>query len=585
MTVALLLSSGLAAYAQARREKTGSSTSQGRSRDSGEKRQGREAVRQAPAASPRSAEPARQERAKPQPPVQRQAQPSEGRRFGGGAQEHSRQPATTAPNSSPTFGRPRPDTQQPRMQPGQQPGYAPSRVPGRQPESRGRQPGGQNPGSRSAWPAASRPGGNPGGNRGTEIIRTRSGGEIRRGPGGAIREVRTPGGAVIHHAPTGVRRVEVVRPGGTVVVARSHNYGYVQRPLVVHNVTYVQRTYVYRGVPHARVYRPWVWGGATFHIYTPIRYYRPAFYSWIWNPWPRPVYYSWGWAGRPWYGYYGGWFTPYPYYASPAFWLTDYLIATTLENAYEERAAAAAARAYAYDSGQVALTPEVKNAIADEVHRQMEAERAQEASGGQGGSIFDGGSHVFVVSDPLQVDDGGAGCVLTEGDVLQMTGAPPAEARSVTVTVLASKGQDCGKGSRVQLGLNDLIEMQNQMRATVDQGLNELQSRQGQGGLPALPPGTAGATNASFASEVRPDSNAASELNQAAQDADRAEQDVMSQAADASQTVRVALGMTVAEIEQAMGKPREVADVGSKKIYVYRDMKITFVGGRVSDVQ
>src|ERR1035438_2196402 len=53
--------------------------------------------------------------------------------------------------------------------------------------------------------------------------------------------------------------------------------------------------------------------------------------------------------------------------------------------------------------------------------------------------------------------------------------------------VLANKGNDCPKGSTVTVGLADLQEMQNHMRATIDQGLGELHSKQGKGGLPALP--------------------------------------------------------------------------------------------------
>ena len=364
--------------------------------------------------------------------------------------------------------------------------------------------------------------------------------------------------------------------------------GYVQRPLIVRNTTYIQRTYISHGVSYARVYRPRTWGHVSFNVYTPVRYYRPAFYSWAWTPWARPVYYRWGWVGNPWYRYYGGWFTPYPYYTSPMLWLTDYLIANTLEQAYQERmdAGPVAAVNPAYSGGQVALTPEVKQAVADEVHRQLEQARAEQGAPGASQMFSPNGSNIFVVSTPIQVDDGVMGCALTEGDVLQMNGAPPPDATFASVAVLASKGQDCRKGSRVQVALNDLVEMQNQMRATLDQGLNDLQSRQGQEGLPALPAGVTGFTNASFASDVRPDTDVASELNLAAQDSDRLEQDVVNQAADsAGGSVRIAQGMTIPEIEQALGKPTSIADLGQKKIYVYKDMKITFIDGRVADVQ
>jgi hypothetical protein len=168
--------------------------------------------------------------------------------------------------------------------------------------------------------------------------------------------------------------------------------------------------------------------------------------------------------------------------------------------------------------------------------------------------------------------------------VLRMNNPPAPGARSATVEVLASKGNDCRRGSRIQVGLNDLVEMQNQMRATLDQGMNDLQSRQGKDGIPTLPSNMMGATNASFASDVRPDSNAAAELSQAAQEGERAEQEIVSQA-DSAPTVRIVLGMSIAEVEQALGRPREVADLGSKQIYIYPSMKVTFLEGKVTDVQ
>ena len=110
------------------------------------------------------------------------------------------------------------------------------------------------------------------------VTRTSNGGMVRRAPDGQVREVRTPSGAVIRHSPTGVRNVEVVRPGGRVVVARSVG-GYVQRPVVVRGTTYVQRTYIVSGRPVVRVYNPYRWGGLSINIYRPVRYYPMGFYT------------------------------------------------------------------------------------------------------------------------------------------------------------------------------------------------------------------------------------------------------------------------------------------------------------------
>ena len=47
----------------------------------------------------------------------------------------------------------------------------------------------------------------------------------------------------------------------------------------------------------------------------------------------------------------------------------------------------------------------------------------------------------------------------------------------------------------------------------------------------------------------------------------------------------VCLGMTIPEVERALGRPINTVDLGAKKILVYKDLKVTFLDGRVSDVQ
>ena len=49
--------------------------------------------------------------------------------------------------------------------------------------------------------------------------------------------------------------------------------------------------------------------------------------------------------------------------------------------------------------------------------------------------------------------------------------------------------------------------------------------------------------------------------------------------------VKIGLGQTTAQVVAGLGQPDKVVDLGSKKIYIYKDLKITFVDGKVSDVQ
>jgi hypothetical protein len=44
-------------------------------------------------------------------------------------------------------------------------------------------------------------------------------------------------------------------------------------------------------------------------------------------------------------------------------------------------------------------------------------------------------------------------------------------------------------------------------------------------------------------------------------------------------------GMTTDQVEAAMGKPEKKVTLGSKVIYYYKDMKVIFLSGKVSDVQ
>lgn len=53
----------------------------------------------------------------------------------------------------------------------------------------------------------------------------------------------------------------------------------------------------------------------------------------------------------------------------------------------------------------------------------------------------------------------------------------------------------------------------------------------------------------------------------------------------AASTKTVELGQTPEQVESALGKPEKIVNLGAKKIYVYKDMKIVFVDEKVSDVQ
>jgi hypothetical protein len=351
----------------------------------------------------------------------------------------------------------------------------------------------------------------------------------------------------VHHNLNGNRRVSVERPDHSRVFGERGRPGYVQRGYSYHGHDFGRRSYFYHGHEYSRFYRGYGYRGLHLDIYAPGFYYHPAFYGWAWHPWARPIHYGWGWGGAPWYGYYGGFFAPYPVYPSAAFWLTDYLVAQNLQAAYAaHQEAGEAAPVPPGGGGGPALTPEVKQQISDEVNSQIALEnqeatqnaQKQDVDPGSSGiarMLADGHKHVFVVGSALDVVDSNQNeCALSDSDVLALMSPPPPDATAADLVVLASKGgNECGKTSTVTVQLTDLQEMQNHMRELIDQGLQELQSKQGQGGLPQAPPSAQGQPAPAAYADVAPppDPDAGNEIQQQTQQADQAETDVQKDAA------------------------------------------------------
>lgn len=481
---------------------------------------------------------------------------------------------------------------------------------------------GHSPGAAGHSPAAANHGGAPGRTanghsapNGHTTMHTANGNAVTRRPGGRVAEVHDARrGMDIHHGLSGNRRVAVERSDHSRIVAERGGRGYVQRPYMYRGHEFAHRTYYANGRAYDRFYRGYPYHGVYVEMYTPAYYYRPAFYGWAYNPWVAPVPYAWGFAANPWYGYYGAYFTPYPVYPSASVWLTDYMISQTLAAAYQANAAAAAGQAQAM-ANAAALTPQVKDLIAAEVQRQIAlansesqtvAQNAQvdPASSGIQRMLTDNIKHVFVAGRDLDlVDAGGAECAITEGDALQLVAGPPAaNSTDATLVVLSNKGGvECRKGATVTVAVADLQDMQNHMRETIDAGMGELQSKQGKGGLPSLPPSAnAPPVKTAFAAEAPPpDPTASTQINQQMQEADKAEQEVVGQASGPSDGAgpsaapatpaaapkEVSLGLSIDEITAILGPPKTKADLGAKKIYMYKDMKITFTGGKVTDIQ
>lgn len=393
-------------------------------------------------------------------------------------------------------------------------------------------------------------------------VSLRGGGSANFRPNGQIRVINRNGMRIQHNLRGG--RTIVTERHGVRIVTRGRDHGYVQRVYITRGGrSYYSRTYYEHGVYRVGIYRGYYYGGRRYYGYYPGYWYHPVFYGWAYRPWGPPVYWGvgfggWGWAGAPWFGFYGGYFAPYPVYPSAAFWLTDYLIAANLQAAYEARLAANAEAAAEYDraqsydnggapvanSGAVTLSPEVKQAIAEEVKAQLAAEQ-QQSSGGQGSSwdgqaqapqpanndmlpALDPARRTFIVSSDITVLSDGRECELSAGDVItRLTDTPDAD-QTVTASVSASKKGECGAGKKVAVYVDDLQEMHNHFQEQLDSGMKALAEKQGTGGLPKAPDT---GTTASDVPPPPPDQTAAKDLTDQEAAADQTEGQVKQESA------------------------------------------------------
>lgn len=386
-------------------------------------------------------------------------------------------------------------------------------------------------------------------------VSLKGGGSASIRPNGQIRSINR-NGMQINHGLHGGRSIVSTHNGARIVTTGRHG-GYVQRSYVTRGGhAYYSRTYYYHGAYRVGVYRGYYWHGYNYYGYYHPYWYHPGFYGWAYNPWPAPFAWGWGWGGAPWYGYYGAYWNPYPYYAAPAFWLTDYLIAANLQAAYAAQAeanadAAAAAQAPAGDppaqqaQGPVQLSPEVKQAIADEVKAQIQQQQAdaaaaaqQPASGGGGQAAptnaeevppaLDPAHRTFVVADEVDTVADGQECALTQGDVITRLTDTPDQDQKVNVSIASSKKSDCASGKTVLVSVDDLQEMHNHFQEQLDAGLKEMAAKQGTGGMPKAPDT---GTVASNVPAPPPDQSAGKAIDDQDKSADQTESQVKQETA------------------------------------------------------
>jgi hypothetical protein len=342
---------------------------------------------------------------------------------------------------------------------------------------------------------------------------------VRTAADGSVLDIRNPrSGMTIHNSLSGSRQVMVEQPGRSRVFVTQRGVPYVQHPYVFHGHAYDHRTYAVQGQVFHQFYRPYNYGGATLDVYAAPRYYQPQVYQWVAGTY-APTPFKWGYVNTPtpWYSYYKGYFTPESTYTSPTSWLTDYVLGASLAASYKTAPPASGSAA---PDAPAPVTPEVKQAVSEEINRQVKQEGAEavanaqnrEPAPGAGGvvqELADGQSHTFVVASDLDlVDPTGRRCMVSEGDVVQVTSAANAQTSTAGAIVLTSKGGvECARATQVDVAVADLQEMQNHMRETIDQGMAATDAGKK---APTVTPAFAAAA-------PPPDPNAKNEIDQQAQ--------------------------------------------------------------------
>jgi hypothetical protein len=316
---------------------------------------------------------------------------------------------------------------------------------------------------------------------GGKEMQGRNGSIIRTASDGSVMDVRNPSkGMVIHHSIDGSRRVMVQSPNGSRAYIPARGIPYVQHPYTFHGQQMDSRTFVVGGQLFHQVYRPYKYAGQNLDVYATSRYYTPKFYNWVASRGtPKPFTWPYN-ASTPWYGHYQGYFTPDSSYSSPSQWLTDFMLAATLYVAYQTKQQASDAP----PQTAAPVTPQVKQKLNDEIQRQVKQESSEAADNAQSkdlqpgaGSVVqdlsDHQTHAFLVSSDLDLTDpSGRRCTLSDGDSVDLVSAPNSDSGTVNAVVLSSKGgTECGAATQVQIALNDAQEMQNHMRALIDQGM------------------------------------------------------------------------------------------------------------------
>jgi len=192
---------------------------------------------------------------------------------------------------------------------------------------------------------------------------------------------------------------------------------------------------------------------------------------------------------------------------------------------------------------QVKMSPEVKNALSEEIKITLASEQAEAGKSGSSAGNSGGGApatsneappaldpkfRTFMVSsDTSLVAGDNDECALSQGDIIERTSDKPDDDGNVTVKVVAASKNSCAIGKEGPMSTDDLQEMYNSFREQVKDGMSDLAKKQGTGGLPKSPDTT---TTAGPVPPPSPDKSAEKSLQDQQAAADQTESDVKQEA-------------------------------------------------------
>lgn len=190
------------------------------------------------------------------------------------------------------------------------------------------------------------------------------------------------------------------------------------------------------------------------------------------------------------------------------------------------------------------------NAAMAEARKKLFGHFSQTASEGQTTHLFQKGDKVYVTKVAVNVDKDAVELGIVACDKCNKTDPPTYNKAQVVFQF--------PKGSLAKAGAGDVEDTIGQLLAISDdsqQGDQNTDQQQGQQG------------------------------GQDQQQAGDQGQQQPQQQAQQQEPQTIEKGQTPDQVVAAVGKPDKIVNLGAKQLYIYKDMKITFVNGKVTDVQ